>query len=155
MDAGPGAKAPDEAKIKIRAELLRQGATAEARKNANDFATEVFGQTPLRAANLATVAKEKGLTVRTTTPFGSQYGPEEFLAPATFVKAAFALTPDDPFAGPISGNTSVYVIALAQQLPAEIPSLDSIREHVVADYQRIEATVLARRDGTNFIHTLT
>ncbi|HZF00796.1 MAG TPA: SurA N-terminal domain-containing protein [Methylomirabilota bacterium] len=155
MDAVPGAKTDDEAKTKIRAELLRQGAAAEARKLANDFATEVFDKTPLRPENLAAVAKEKGLTVRTTAPFGSQYGPEEFLAPAAFVKAAFALTHDDLFAGPIAGNTSFYVIALAQQLPAEIPSLDSIRERVTADYKNLEAAALARRDGTNFFYTLT
>jgi hypothetical protein len=49
----------------------------------------------------------------------------------------------------------VYVLAFAKQLPSEIPSLDQIRERVTRDYQLQEATLLARRAGTNFVRTLT
>ena len=109
---------------------------------------------PPRPDNLATVAKQKGLTVRLTAPFASQYGPEEFTAPAAFTKAAFALTADDPFAGPIARPHAVYVIALAKQLPSEIPSLDQIRDRVTQDYRMVQATMLAQRAGTNFAPAL-
>ena len=157
-DYFPDAKTPEAAKAKIREELIRQRAAAEARLVANEFANAVVDMTnltPSRAANLATVAKQKGLTVRVTAPFASQYGPEEFLAPQAFTKAAFALTPDEPFAGPIAGSTAYYEIAFAKQLPSEIPPLDSIHDRVTRDYTMDQANTLAQRAGTNFVAKLT
>ena len=150
MESVPDAKTPEEAKAKIRDFLIRKQALTDARAQANDFATEVFGVNPLLADNLATVAKQKGLTVRLTEPFSSLYGPDQFTAPAAFTKSAFALTPDDPLAGPIVGPTGVYVIALAKQLPSEIPSLDQIRDRVTQDYRTVSAIMIAQRAGTNF-----
>ncbi len=149
MGEFPDAKTPDEAKAKIREARIRERALADARAQANDFATAVFNLNPLRADNLATAAKQKGLTVRLTAPFASLYGPDEFTAPPAFTKAAFALTSEDPLAGPILGPTGVYVIALAKQLPSEIPSLDQIRDRVTLDYRTMQATMIAQRVGTN------
>jgi hypothetical protein len=151
MGEFPDAKTPDEAKAKIRDLLIRQRALADARAQANEFATAVFNVSPLRADNLATVAKQKGLTVRLTAPFASHayYGPDEWAPPDAFIKAAFALTSDDPLAGPILGPTGVYVIALAKQLPSDIPSLDQIRDRVTQDYRMVQATMIAQRVGTN------
>jgi hypothetical protein len=149
MGEFPDAKTPDEAKAKIREARIRERALADARAQANDFATAVFNVSPLRADNLATAAKQKGLTVRLTAPFASLYGPDEFTAPPAFTKAAFALTSEDPLAGPILGSTAVYVIALAKQLPSEIPSLDQIRDRVTLDYRTVQATMIAQRVGTN------
>src|SRR5208283_4486985 len=60
----------------------------------------------------------------------------------------------DPLAGPIvcptDVPTAVYVIALAKQLPSEIPSLDQIRDRVTQDYRMVQATMIAQRAGTNF-----
>jgi len=42
------------------------------------------------------------------------------------------------------------VIALAKQLPSEIPALDQIRDRVTQDYRMVQATELAQRAGTNF-----
>ena len=148
-------KSPAEAKDKIREELIRDRAGSDARKDANDFANAVFNIDPAKPENLATVAKQKGLPVHVTAPFAAKFGPEEFTAPQDFTKAAFGLTPDEPFARPIAGPDAVYVIAFAKQLPSEIPSLDQIRERVTRDYQWREATLLAQRTGTNFVHTLT
>jgi hypothetical protein len=148
-------KSPAEAKDKIREELIRDRAGSDARKDANDFANAVFNIDPAKPENLATVAKQKGLPVHVTAPFAAKFGPEEFTAPQDFTKAAFGLTPDEPFARPIAGPDAVYVIAFAKQLPSEIPSLDQIRERVTRDYQWREATLLAQRTGTNFVRTLT
>ena len=149
MDAFPDAKTPEAAKAEIRDQLIRQRALADARTQANDFANAVVNQTPQRPENLATVAKPMGLTVHTTAPFSNLYGPEEFLAPEAFTKSAFALTPDDPFAGPIPGAYAYYEIALAKQLPSEIPTLDQIRDRVTQDYRMEQATMLAQRAGSN------
>ena len=86
----------------------------------------------MKPENLATVAKQKGLTVRLTAPFASAYGPEEFDAPPEFTKTAFELTPDEPLAGPVAGPDAVYIIALIKQLPSEIPAFDQIRARVTA-----------------------
>ena len=74
----------------------------------NEFANRGFqpeSECTARERILADVAKQKGLTVRLTAPFASRTGRTEFTAPEAFTKAAFALTPDDPLAGPIVGPT--------------------------------------------------
>ncbi len=148
-------KSPAEAKEKIREELIRDRAGSDARKDANDFANAVFSIDPAKPENLAAVAKQKGLPVRVTAPFAGESGPEEFAAPPSFTKAAFALTPDEPFARPVAGPDAVYVLAFANRLPSEIPPFDQIRERVTRDYQWREAILLARHAGTNFVRTLT
>ena len=153
-DAFPDAKTPEAEKDKIREQLIRQRALLDARVKANEFATAVFNLTPARPENLATVAKQMGLTVNRPAPFGSQYGPLEFIAPTEFIKAAFALTPEDPISSPKHGPTAEYVIALDRQLPSEIPPLDQIRDQVTQNYKLQLATVLAQRAGTNFVPAL-
>jgi SurA N-terminal domain len=154
MDAFPGAKTPDEAKVQIRDYVIRKEAMTEANSDVNDFANAVFSQTPVGTTNLTLVANQKGLTVKTPAPFSEQYGPSEFMAPETFTKAAFALSPDDPFAGPVQGPYAYYVMVLDQQMPSEIPSLAQISDQVARDYQTQVGIALARRDGTNFVATL-
>jgi hypothetical protein len=153
-DYFPDAKTPEAEKAKIRDILIRQRALTAARVQANDFANAVFNQDPPHAENLAVVAKQKGLVVHATAPFDSQYGPDEFTAPDGFTKAAFALTPDEPFAGPVASANAVYVMALTRQLPSEIPPLEEILNRVTQDYQLHEAILLAQRTGTNFVRTL-
>ncbi len=148
-------RSPAEAKDKIREELIHDRAGNDALKDAKDFASTVFNIEPVKPDNLATVAKEKGLTVRVTAPFAARFGPEEFAAPPAFTKSAFALSPDTPFAGPIVGPNAMYIIAYDKQLPSEIPSLDQIREQVTQEYRRREATLLAWHAGTEFARTLT
>ena len=153
--AFPDAKTPADAKAQIRTAMIRQQALIAARQQANEFANAVFNQEPARPENLAAVAKQKGLTAYVTAPFAAKFGPEEFTAPPGFTKAAFGLTAEEPFAGPIVGPNAVYVLAFAKQLPSEIPPLGQIREHVTREYQLYEATLLAQRAGTNFVHILT
>jgi hypothetical protein len=93
--------------------------------------------------------------VLTTAPFAAETGPLEFTAPEGFAKTAFALTPDEPFANPIVTTNGVYVIALARQLPSEIPAFEDIRTQVTQDFQMQQATTLAREAGTNFFIKLT
>ena len=150
-NAVPDAKSPADAKGKIREALIREQALADARQQADDFANTVFNMDPVRPENLATGAKQKGLPVHLTAPFGQAYGPAEFTAPEAFTKAAFGLTPDEPLAGPIAGRDAIYVIALSKQLPSEIPPLSQIRERVTRDYQLHEGTLRAQEAGTNFV----
>ena len=143
----------DEAKVKIRESLVEQRAATDATAAAKAFASEVFAVTPQVAASLNQVAQQKGLTVRTTLPFAAQMGPSEFVSSAAFVKSAFALSPEIQLAGPVAGQDAVYVIALARQLPAEIPSLEQIRTRVTQDCQLLQAAAMARAAGSNFAVT--
>jgi len=154
MQGVPGAKTPEEAKARIRTEILWRDAQVAARKDANALASPVFAQEPARPENLATAAQQKGLVVHVTQPFAAQSGPEEFAASPAFVKAAFGLTPEAPFAGPVIDQDAVYILAYGKQLPSEIPSLAEIHDRVAHDYQWREAVLLARRAGTNFVHVL-
>jgi hypothetical protein len=153
LEAVPDAKTPAEAKAKIREYFIHQEALAAAKKEANDFATAVFAVEPAKPENLAAYAKQKGLVARTTAPFAANYGPEEFNAPAAFTKAAFQLSADEPFAGPVVGADGVYVLALANQLPSAIPALAQISARVTQNFQEREAVTLAQRAGTNFYST--
>lgn len=150
----PDAKTPEATKKELRETLIRQQALQDARQQGEEFASAVFNVDPVRPENLETLAKQKGLTVHLTAPFSQEYGPEEFTAPETFAKTAFGLTPDEPLAGPIVSRDAVYVIALAKQLPSEIPTLDQIHDRVVRDYQFQEGLLRAQQTGTNFEHTL-
>jgi hypothetical protein len=148
----PDAKTPDEAKAKIRDLLIRDRALRDARTQANDFANAVFAITPAKPENLADYAKQKGIGSGVTAPFSANYGPQEFNAPATFTKAAFELSADEPFAGPIVAADGIYVIALANQLPSMIPTLDQIHARVVQDFRNYESVALAQTAGTNFYY---
>jgi len=150
----PEAKTPDEKKARIRETLIQEQALVDAQRQAKEFANAVFNMDPAKPENLATVAKQKGLIVHVTAPFSRESGPEELTVPESFIKAAFALTTDEPLVGPIAGTNAVFVVALDKQLPSEIPPLDQIRGRVTRDYQFHEAVSLARSAGTNFVHTL-
>ena len=149
----PEAKTTAEQKAKVRETIINQRAMGNARVVVNDFAKAVFEVTPASAANLATVAKQKGLTVHVTAPFSLAEGPQEFAAPEGFTKAAFSLTADAPFANPLASSEAIYVMALAKQLPSEIPALADIRDRVTANFKFVEARQLAQSAGTNFAIT--
>jgi SurA N-terminal domain/PPIC-type PPIASE domain len=148
----PNAKTPDEAKAQIRELVVRDRALKDARTQANDFANAVFAMTPAKPENLAAYAKQKGVASGVTAPFAANYGPMDLNAPASFTKAAFGLSADEPFAGPIVAADGIYVIALANQLPSVIPSLDQIKDRVTEDFREREAVALAQRAGTNFYY---
>lgn len=159
-NAFPDANSPEAAKAKFREAEIRQRALDDARTAANAFATKVFDMAPVRADNLAAVAKQEGLTVHPTAPFDT-YGPADFQAPESFTKNAFSLTTNNPFAGPIPngadltpGSSAVYVMALDKYLPSEIPPLAQIRDRVTQDYRMRQAAMIAQRAGTNFAATL-
>jgi hypothetical protein len=154
MEQFADAKTPDEAKARIRELLVRDRAMRDARQAANDFATELFNVAPVKPENLAALAKQKGLEVRATAPFTAQSGPAELDASGAFVRAAFQLNADEPYAGPVAAADGFYVIALAAQVPSAIPPLDQIRDRVTRDYKMQTAILAAQRAGTNFHATL-
>jgi len=149
------AKSPEEAKAKIKEQLLKNQALGEARKKAMDFANVLFDLKPSRPENLQELAQTNGLVAGVSTPFDREEGPREFEGGPDFAKSAFSLTTDDPFGGPIIGRDGVYIIALLKRLPREIPPLDQIRDRVTEDYKFSQAMSLARQAGMTAYQALT
>ena len=116
---------------------------------ANDFATEVFNLNPAKPGNLDTVAKQKGLAVRTTAPFGGRIRAGGICgAPELHQGRVPIRRPTNRSPGRSPSTDAVYVIALAKQLPSEIPPLDDIRDRVTQDFQiaRSHVARATRRD---------
>ena len=154
MDQFADEKTPEAAKAKIRELLIRQRAGGEALKDAREFAQPVFDQTNSAGqpdpAGLLTVARQKGLTVRTTLPFSQARGPEELDVAPNFTKVAFSLNEDTPAAGPVQAADGFYVVALARRLPSAVPPLEQIQDRVVQDFRSQQALGMAQQAGTNF-----
>ena len=155
MEAVPGAKTVDEAKLKIRDFFLRQEEVAQAGKVASDFATTLYAMTPAKSENLALVAKQKGLVVHITEPFASTVTPDSLKVSESFVKAAFSLSADQPFSEMVGGTEAVYLIALGKQFPSTVPSLESIRTRATDDFRATTAQGLARTAGMMFQSNVT
>ena len=151
----PEAKTPAEAKAKIKEAEIRQRALLEGRRVAGAFAEELDRMEPKTAGNLDGLAKTNGLVTGTTAPFDREDGPAELKVPDKFSQAAFKLTRDEPFAGPIVADDGVYVIALKQQLPSEVPPLAGIEGKVTEDYRMLQAMQLAHQAAAKFSNTLT
>ena len=149
------AKSPDEVRAKIRQDLILRDAERIVRRQANEFANAVDDLKPKTAANLEKLADERKLTVQISEPFDREEGPKEFVVGADFIKAAFTLTPDEPFAGPFGGRDAAYAIAFKARLASEIPPFGTLRERVTADYQQAQSVLAARKAGDDFARALT
>jgi parvulin-like peptidyl-prolyl isomerase len=147
-------KTPEEAKTKIREELIREEAIALAKKKASEFAMLLDTDKP-KPEDLQAAAKTNGLTVKTSHPFDHQEGPTNLLVGPDFAKIAFALTPDQPFGPPLEGRDGVYIIGFNKQIPSEVPTLDQVRDKVTADYKFLQALQQAYMAGNAFHTTLT
>jgi hypothetical protein len=149
------ARTLEEAKTKIRDNERKRMEMTLATKKAREFATVLADMQPTSLTNLNTLAKEKGLAVRMTTPFDLRDGPKDLDVGQDFAEKAFKRTADEPFAGPILGMDGVYVLAVNQKIPSEIPPLVQIRDQVERDYKLSQALNLARKAGMEFYQTLT
>ncbi len=146
------AKSPAEAKEKIRALALNEAALTAARKQALAFDAELFDQKPVAPDapdTLVTFAKAKGLTALVSPPFDREQPPAGLEVRADFLRAAFALSADEPYSQPLVGSDGAYVISLNKKLPSEIPTLESIRDRVTQDYRFREAIMKAHQAGLN------
>lgn len=155
-----GAKTPEESRAKIKEEIIRRAALQEAHKAALSFATNLDAMQPRGATNLQKLAASKNLKVQTTTPFEREYGPSDMTVPPDFMRKAFQLTQDDPFAGPIVPDVdhpgdAVYVIALKNRMPSRVPPLKEIEAKVTADYRNARAVQAAQQAALHFASTLT
>jgi hypothetical protein len=154
-----------EAKKKILDDVYLRFELTAARRAAAEFGTKLMNQPdPNKAENFEKAAAENKLQVRTSKPFDRVSGLEEFKTAEdmeseretepfveTLRQRALALTPDRPILfNSIPGPHAVYLIALKEKVPSELPPLEKIQEKVTADYRHQIALDLARQAGRAF-----
>jgi len=149
------AKTPDEVKAKIRQQLIRNQAMNDARKKALEFANVLFDLKPFAQDTLQKLASTNGLVASVTAPFDRDEDPKDIQVGPDFTKAAFALSPEEPYAGPLAGQDGVYVLSYNKKIPHETPSLDQVRDKVTADYKHSQAMMQAQMAGRMFYQTVT
>jgi hypothetical protein len=146
----------EEAHQEIRTEALQELALLEAHRAANRFMVELFQISPAQAGNLENLAAAKGMMVDVTEPFTRFEGPQELEGGRAISDVAFNLSPENPFPEqPIVTEEAVYVIALNNIIPSEIPPLETVQERVTEDFRRQLAIELAQQTGRNLHDSLT
>ncbi|MBI2927027.1 MAG: SurA N-terminal domain-containing protein [Verrucomicrobia bacterium] len=155
VDTNGQVMAAAAAKEKLKEDARREVALILARKQAADFATELFDIEPRKLENIDNLAAAKGLLTSVTEPFTAAQPPRSLRVTETFSRAAFKLTPEEPFTTGIVGSNAVYVLGLKRKIPSEIPPLETIRPRVEDEYKRQKALELASEAGRAFHAKLT
>jgi hypothetical protein len=147
-------KTTNEARAKVREEFIHRQAMLDAGNQAKRLAAQL-NDNSTNTQQLNTEAQKMGVTVKTTAPFDHDNGPKEFEVGADFARAAFSLSPEEPFAQPIVGRNGVYVIAFEKQLPSENPAYAQVADKVTSDYKFLQALQMAYQAGESFYTSLT
>jgi hypothetical protein len=153
---------PEAAKAKIRKQMLLYGALSEAGKEAKAFLNDLSQghneEHPYAIGDLATLAKTRNLTVKTTEPFDLKNGTNVFPIAPKYLRFLFQLRDDDPddkerseiYAPLVAGEEAVYVVGLQKRIPSEIQPLSAVHDKVAADDRESQALQLARAAGSRF-----
>ena len=145
-----------DAKARVKEDVRRTFAIMEARRKANDFATELYNQNITNVAAFEKLAANNKLELKVTDPFDRIKGLDETNFPPAFRQRAFQLTEQQPISvQPLLGSNAVYVIALKNRIPSQLQKFDEVKDKIVGDYKYDRALQLARQDGQNFATTLT
>jgi parvulin-like peptidyl-prolyl isomerase len=148
-DAQGNVMTADAAKAEIRESSRLNLALEMARKKANEFANRLYQGEPT-AESLTKLATEFGITAQTSLPFDQMRPPADMRVPATFNRAAFALSAEEPVATPVVGDDGVYVFTFERRVPSEIQPLEDVRARVTEAVRRSESRALAEAQGRQF-----
>ena len=145
------------AKQKVRQDERERLALLEARKKASELGTKLVDlPQPHSADTLEKLAATNGLSVKVSPPLDRMGVLESSDLPPAFRQKAFALTKEEPVSySPIPGDRAVYLIALKDRFPSELPPLEKIQDKVSADYKNTQAIDLAKKAGASFHTNLT
>ena len=143
------------AKEKILENSRRELARNSARRKATEFANQLFEQQPHRFDNFDKLSAALGFKVNTTDPFDPN-APKDLKLPAAVTNVVSSLTQAEAISFRTTvAEDAVYVVALKETLPSDMPLLEAIREKVTEDYRHQQAVEAARKAGNEFLATLT
>ena len=143
------AKSPEEAKANLRQDILRQAAMVDAAKQANQFVQALSAQAD-KPGIFQELAQSNNVSIQVSAPFDLEEGPKDLEVGPDFPKAAFALSPDEPYSMPLAGRDGVYILSFNKKIPRETPSLDQIRDKVANDYKHMQALRMAQQVAAAF-----
>jgi hypothetical protein len=154
-DTNGAVMAEAQAKEKIKDQYLHESAMKSARIKAGLFAVELSKIVPVKSDNLNNLAASNGMPIAITEPFTENGTPKGLKVLASFNKAAFNLTPEEPLSLPVVGEDGVYIAALEKIIPDTIPPFEAVRAKVTDDYRKYQALMETRKAGELFHQSLT
>lgn len=114
---------------------------------------EAFYESTLEGDDIAQVAAELGLTVKTTDPFSNR-GPDKGIANRRgFADAAFALS-GNQISDIIDLKDGYYILQVIESIPSKIPELATVKKSVEADLLKDMQATLAEEDANDFLEKL-
>lgn len=140
---------PEAAKADLKEQFRKSITLESARKKAIEFSNRLY-QMDAKVESLADLAAKDGLVALISMPFDQFRPPADMRVPTTFNKSAFALSTDEPFAIPITGEDGAYVYAFERRIPAEFQPYEMVKERVTDGYRRTEARRMAEAEGRTF-----
>ncbi len=155
-DTNGAVMSEEAAKAKIKDQHRQRLAMQEANRKAADFTMLLTTPTNVAPQVLDALALSNKFAVAISEPFGEfDTTPGGLKVFDNFAKAAFALTPEEPYTQALQGEDGFYVIAYHKRLPAQDPPLAVIQEKVTEDYRRVRSMEEANRAGLIFHALLT
>ncbi|MCS7064399.1 MAG: SurA N-terminal domain-containing protein [Methylacidiphilales bacterium] len=140
-------KLPDSEK----ASLLRA-----LRNEASDFALALITPRPNSDTppTIQELAKEKQLTLITTSFFTEEQSPKEIPSNFSLVRTAFRLSQESPTSDVIQVNDDFLVIALAEEKPSTLRPLNEVKDKVVSQIKQRLARQKAREQAQEIYNKL-
>ncbi|MSR64988.1 MAG: hypothetical protein EXS18_04315 [Verrucomicrobiae bacterium] len=151
-----GGKAMDFAIVKegIHQEILEQKAFQRANEMATEMALEIVKpkdptqkEVDLTKVDFDSLARKFEVQVKESDFFSMRAPVPDLKAGPDFNRAAFALTPAEPFSDAVGGADGAYVLQYLDQKPSELPALEVVKDKVVLRFTQERATDLARTKG--------
>ena len=136
---------PGAAKEKIRKQLTEE----KSRLLAYEKADAVY-ETTFDGDDLAQVAAERNLTIKTTDYFTLQQGPEGVRDRSKFAEAAFKLS-DMQISGIQEFEDGYYILQLVEKIPEKIPALNDVEAAVRLDAIAEKQSEKAKADAADFL----
>lgn len=136
---------PDTAKEEIRKKLTEEKARFLAYEKAETVYETIFD-----GDDLAQVAANRNLTLKTTAYFARQQGPEDVGNRSKFAEVAFALS-DMQISEIQDFENGYYIIQMVDKIPEQIPELKAVEAAVRVDVTREKQTQKALAEATAFL----
>ena len=115
-------------------------AVVDAERNANNNLS-------VDSKSFAAILEEKGLSLKTTSPFGISETPIGLGWSRLVVSEAFKLVPGRFYSEPINSGDKTYVLFLKEEIEGSIPDLGSVKDKVLASYTAAEKARLRDEYG--------